>query len=299
MDSRRAPRCSLTALRTFEAVARTGSLASAASELNVSLAAVSFQLREMQERLGVALVERTARGTRTTPEGERFAADLAPAFTAIDRAFEALHARQTRSTVATISTMPVFASRWLLPRLARFQQLHPDVDVRLTVTERLVDLGRNGVDLAIRVGTGPWAGVQGQPLFPQRIAPVARRVLAERHADAIARGAIDELPLIANAARPRLWEYWAQDAGVKFSATGPVQVHDSSEMAYQAVLEGLGIGLVDLALVQQDLAHGELVQIHPHAWASGWTHVLVRPANEPLSPAATQLHEWIMQEAER
>lgn len=297
MPTRTRPRCSLTALRTFEAVARTGSLSAAAEDLHVSVAAVSFQLKEMQERLGIALVGRTSRGIRVTPEGEQLAADLSHAFGAIDRALEAAYERQARSTVVTISTLPMFASRWLLPRLVRFQKLHPQIEVRLTATERLTDLDRDGVDLAVRVGPGPWPGVHALALFPQAIAPVCRRSVAERYADAIAQGRVGAMPLIANSARPKSWESWARDAGLDPRGLAVAQVYENSEMAYQAVLEGLGTGLVDLELARQELAHGELVQTHPHTWVTGWTHCLVKPADRELKPAVALLYDWIVHES--
>jgi len=297
MEGRRSLRCSLTALRTFEAVARAGSLSAAAEELSVSVAAVSFQLKELQERLGTALLQRTARGLQLTAEGRLLAADLAHAFAAIDRALDAFQARRRESAVVTISTVPVFASRWLLPWLARFQSRHPGIEVRVTTTERLLDLEREGVHLAVRVGPGPWQGLNAHALFPQQIAPVCRRRLAERFAEAIAQRRIGELPLIGHSARPGLWEYWARSCGVAHHDLHPTQLFDSSEMAFQAVLEGLGAGLIDTALAHQELAHGDLVRIHPAAWASGWTHFLVWPAELPLTPAAGALHAWIVEEA--
>jgi len=145
----RLPHVSLASLRAFEVVGRHGGLSAAAGELNVSVSAISHQMRELEQSLGVPLTKRQGRGIALTAEGNALLADLGAGFERIQKGVARAVERRDRC-VLTVSCLPWFASRWLIPRLADFQVLHPDTDIRMSTTTRRVDLAREGFDCAIR-----------------------------------------------------------------------------------------------------------------------------------------------------
>ena len=296
MFARPGLRYSLTGLRALEAAARLGSLTTAARELGVSPSAVSFQLRDLQLRLGATLLQRTGHGVTVAEEGVQLAGELSAAFGAIDQALLAFERRRTEAQVVTVSTLPFFASRWLIPRLAGFHAKNPELDVRISTTERRVDLVREGFDLAIRSGEGDYEGVHVEKLMEQRLAAVCHRSYAETHAGAILAGDWSGLQIIDNASRQDAWLEWARGSGV-----GPGQMRlgrsfDTSEHVLHAILEGLGVGLFDISLLQRELRHGELVQVHSFIMATGWSHFLLTPGRGG-SGAAERFRAWISQEA--
>ena len=174
MDWRILP--SLNALRAFSAFAQTGSFTRAGEVLNVSHAAVSQQVRALEERLGTSLTHRDGRGAALTPEGERLAATLDAAFLAIARAVDELTGADAARPLQ-ITTTPSFAVGWLMPRLSEFRHEHPEVGLTLNPTTDLVELAPGGTDVGIRFGQGRWPGVEAELLVPTSMAVVAARAL--------------------------------------------------------------------------------------------------------------------------
>src|SRR5215510_14955580 len=155
----------LNALRAFEVAARHNSFTGAATELRVSHAAVSRHVRALEARLGVTLFRRAKRGVELTEDGMRYLNAVSAAFESIAEATEAL--AKPKDVRVRVSVEPAFAGRWLIHRLGRFQTAHPDVDVVLEASPRLVDLARDEADLAIRYGQGGWPGVRLDQLAPR------------------------------------------------------------------------------------------------------------------------------------
>jgi LysR family glycine cleavage system transcriptional activator len=172
---------SLHALRAFEASARLGSFKAAARELFVTPAAVSQQIKLLEEELGTRLFIRMNRAVALTEAGQALAPVLRDAFERITETVRRLPGRERPGTL-TISVLPSFAAKWLVPRLGRFQQRHPEIDVRISASMHLVDFGREDVDLAIRHGSGSWTGVTAVRLFAEDLVPVCSpRLLRGRH----------------------------------------------------------------------------------------------------------------------
>jgi LysR family glycine cleavage system transcriptional activator len=153
----------LAAVRVFEAAARHGNFTAAAAELGMTQAAVSYQVKLLEERLGVALFRREGRGVKLTPAGEQAAPHIARAFDAIDAAFGRL--RSENESMLTISTTETFANTWLAWRLGGFQMGNPGMAVRLTTGDTITDFARDEVDIGIRAGVGPWPGLERHLLF--------------------------------------------------------------------------------------------------------------------------------------
>ena len=171
-------RVHLNGLRAAEAVGRLGSFPAAAQELGVTVGAVSQHILKLERQVGRALFERTGRGAKTLPSSAAMLAELTQGMTRLDHAV-AQGLRQDVDTLV-LSTAPVFAAKWLVPRLVKFSRLHPSVRVRLEASAIMVDLDTDGVDLAIRVGSGEWTGVEAKLLLPQELFPVAAPLLAAR-----------------------------------------------------------------------------------------------------------------------
>ena len=167
--SRRLP--PLNALRAFEAAARHLSFTQAAEELNVTQAAVSHQIRGLEDWLGFSLFRRLSRALVLTEAGQLLFPEVRAAMDILTTAVNRVQ-RQDSEGVLTVTTMDSFAQSWLVPRLGRFRQLHPDIDVRLVMVDRMVDLAREGVDVAVRYGRGNWPGLTVSLLRTEELFPV-------------------------------------------------------------------------------------------------------------------------------
>ena len=279
----------LTALRAFEAAARHLSFKHAATELSLTPTAISHQIRQLEDRLGVPLFVRGTRRVDLTPAGQSLFPALRDGFDAMERAVRNVRP-QARQRALVLSTTMAFASRWLLPRLAR---AHPGIALHLHTSDEPVDLHGGAAQLAIRYGPGRYPGLESTPLLPSRFAPVCAPALRVQGADDLAR-----VPLIGfewfrrDAATPD-WPLWFERAGV---APRPRQLHFSDEVhAIQAAIAGQGIALVNLALVEDELRGGLLCQpfgpeLAGHAFHLVWPQALDADAD------VVQVREWLLAE---
>src|SRR5712664_3773698 len=167
---------SLNGLRAFEAAARHLSFTQAASELNVTQTAISHQIRRLEEELGIRLFVRKNRALSLTPEAREYLPGIRAAFNDLRLATDRL-LRKGDDNVLTISTLASLAAKWLLPRLSSFQEVHPDIDVRITTSTGLVDFGSGDVDAAIRYGRGHWPGLRAEWLMADEMFPVCSPAL--------------------------------------------------------------------------------------------------------------------------
>ncbi|KDR91140.1 LysR substrate-binding domain-containing protein, partial [Agrobacterium tumefaciens] len=203
---------SLKGLQAFEAAARYRSVTLASNELNVTPGAVSLQIRELEARLGVQLFFRKPRSIQLTREGERYYGALRTAFRMMREATAELTAR-SEITVLTLSCTPTFAVQWLMPRLPAFQQQHPQVDVRISVTNRLVDFSRDDVDLAVRHGFGRYEGLESIRFIDDGTLPVCSPQLLEKYGPLQEAGDLKSIPLLHDENRNE-WRRWLEAAGV-------------------------------------------------------------------------------------
>ena len=246
-------------LRAFEATARLGSVTRAAAELGVSQPAVSQQLRQLEAFLERPLLRRVAGGLVLTPDGELYAARLQRAFADLHAATDALLRAGSEPRVLTLSLLATFAQRWLIPRLAGFQRAHPDLEVRLLTTSRLVDLAREDVDLSIRAGSGRWPGCRADFLIENQIFPVASPALLARRP--VRRAAdLEHQVLLRVEAEPRDrdWQRWLAAAGVPALAPRGWLTFASSSHALEAAIAGLGVAIGHTPFVIDGLAASRL-----------------------------------------
>ena len=284
---------SLKSLRSFEAAARLESLTLAADELNVSVSAIAFQVRQVETALGRKLLRRDGRGLSATTEAKALARDLGAAFGQVAAAVA--RCRAEGSGAVTVSMLPSFAAPWLLPRLAAFRAAHPEAEVRILTSSRRVDLAAEPVDCAIRCGAGRWDGAEAVLLFEQRLAPLC----SPAHAAAARDGglaAAAEAELIVNSRHEDEWTDWC--AGQGETARNPVgaQRFDGRELVAEAVLAGLGIGLMDVSIHAAQIAQGRLVALGP-AMPTGWGHYFLAPSGAELGAPVCAFRDWLFEMA--
>jgi LysR family glycine cleavage system transcriptional activator len=283
----------LNGIRAFEAAARAGSFVAAAEELHVTPAAVSRLVKLLEERMGVALFERHANRLALTPAGAQYRDGLVPLLSALARLTEQV-AERAGPQPLTVGVGPTFAIRWLIPRLAAFQRLAPDVEVRITTGGAAVPFSE-GWSCGIRLGEGDWPGLQATPLFAADLLPVCTPALASR-LDTPSRLPPGALLRVAHASED--WPRWLAAAGVTgLAAQGPV--FEYYGQALQAALDGVGIAMGIRPYIDDDLASGRLVAPFALSVPKGRSWCLLhRPARE-AEPGFRAFRDWLLAEAGR
>lgn len=287
--SRRLP--SLSSLRAFEAAARLGSAKHAADELSVTPAAISHQLRQLEDELGLALFVRRPRRLLITPPGAELQRALTGAFGSIAEAVARVRTPQRRSL--TLSATPAVASRWLVPRLPQLREVCADLDLRIHVSHEPTALDGVEADVAIRYGHGTWPGLVAHKLFDNTFAPVCSPLLKLCDPHELADHTLLHFAPPGSPSAPadwRLWQERAQVPGLDASA-GPVFSDETH--AISAALAGQGVALMSLALVADELRTGALrVPFGPELEAAPF-HLVYAQARQEDCWLAT-LRDWIL-----
>lgn len=293
--SRRLP--PLSALRAFEAAARLGSFKQAAEELAVTPTAVSHQIRALEAHLGLALFERRTRKVILTDAGAQLLPVLRGGFDAFAEAIARITQRRRRAQV-TISATIAFTAKWLVPRVARFREAHPEIDLQLLACDEVIDLAAREVDIAIRYGHGPYPGLDAQLMFGDKFAPVANPLLG-----VVVPADLERLPLIEfQWRRPRpdnpTWARWFAAAGLPARAEPPELRFSDESHAIQAAIAGQGVALVNLLLVAEECAAGLLVQ--PFGpMISGYSFHLLSHPDRAAIPAVAAATRWLLSETRK
>jgi len=278
----------LTALRAFECAARHLNFSRAAEELFITHSAVSHQIKALEEHLQVKLFRRSGRAMLLSTEGQRLYAHVREAFARLQRGVAELKPERRRDAL-TVSVLPGFAARWLVPRLPDFYRRHPGVDVNLRATTGLTDFRDDDVDLAVRFGPGDWPGLAAEKLLDEEIFPVCspryRGGKLPRTPQALL-----ECTLLHHVFEP--WEEWFRTVGLESAAVPPGPGFSESNLLLRAAAEGQGVALALGILVQAELKSGELVQCHPSLKAR-YAYYLVHPRQEKLPTRLTAFKSWI------
>ncbi len=287
--ARRLP--SLNALRAFESAARHVSFTLAACELNVSHAAISRHIRELEAWLGSKLFHRTGRGVELTETGEGYARDLTPVFDALSEATERFAAPRNRNQLVITSEVP-FAALWLVPRLGRFTLKYPEIDLVVDPTDRLVDFAKNEADLGIRYGQGNWKGVDALKLADCSFAPVCSPGFLKANAIASPRDLGRVTLLQEDTKQP--WCDWLKAAGVAdhVTASGPTL---KGHLTLAAAEAGQGFALADEIMAGDALIAKRLVRPFNVA-VREYTYYLVRGINAKETKAASAFRVWLTAE---
>ncbi|MFM2419395.1 MAG: hypothetical protein RL385_4118 [Pseudomonadota bacterium] len=293
------PLPSLAALRAFEAAARHGSFTRAAEELCVTQAAVSHQVKLLEEELGQPLFTRRVRQVDLTPFGRAWAEALEPAFARIYAANRALRSPALpQRPVVSVSVLPSFASRWLVPRLGRFLELAPHIDLRISPSTELVDVNASDIDVGIRYGLGRYPAVRCRKLSGDAYVCVAAPALKESLSIAHARE-LPAAPLLHDDS-PERFLRWLAAHGVRRASALRGPVFTDSSLLIDACLRGQGVALVRLALAADELGAGRLVRLFPRMapWADRNAYYVVTPTARAPSEAAKSFVAWLQREAE-
>lgn len=281
----------------FVAVARAGSLAGAASDMNLTVPALSRRIGMLEAELGVRLFRRHARGLDLTEAGAAYFAALAPAWEGMRDATEAVRA-QGRDGAIRVSVMPTFAANWLVPRLGRLRGRHADLRVEFHTSADLVDLeARPDIDAAIRLGRGPWPGLDCEPFLPVQAFPVASPAfVATLPAERRPRDLLLGHPLIGTSHQPAFWRDWFAGAGVD----GPlpeVRGFDNLQLVYEAAAAGMGVALGLDPLVRPYVERGRLVRLFPGQVALPSRFHLLRRRGGTPDRRFRQFRTWLRTEA--
>jgi LysR family transcriptional regulator, glycine cleavage system transcriptional activator len=289
-------RAPLHALQAFAAVARTGNLTRAAAQLNLTVSALSHQMRVLEQRLNQRLLVRGPRGVSLTLAGARLLEAVGAHVEGIERVFAGL--RERNSNALTVSALPSFSSSWLMPRLPAFMALHPGLELNLQTSVVLVDFEREPVDAAMRLGSGQWPGLTAELLFEEWIVPMASpRLLGRRR-----RPRADEMgawPLLGESDDDnRRWRRWFET----FGGTPPKRYAASftdAELLHKAAAEGIGIALGRLVLAKPLLDNRTLVALTDERMPAGYNHYLVYPERSADYAPLRAFRDWLHPEIRR
>ena len=296
MDSPSRPLPPLTAIRAFEAAGRLENFTAAAAELGMTQAAVSYQVKALEERIGAALFVRERGRATLTPLGARLLPALTGAFDAMAQAFAAN--REDDAALLTVSTTFTFANTWLAWRLGAFQIEHPDLAVRLSTGTAFANLLAGEADVAIRAGAAPWPGLDCTELMRVNFSPMCTPGYLARAEASLGRSLMPadllDLPLISH--DDPWWERWFAAAGVDRRADArPVGLRlDSQADEGHAAMGGQGFARLTPAFWQSDLADGRLVQPFALTGTAGYRYWLVVAPNRARVPKIKRFREWLL-----
>lgn len=284
----------LAAVRVFEAAARHENFTAAAAELGMTQAAVSYQVKLLEERVGVALFRREKRRASLTEAGRRIAPSLTRAFDAIDSAFASVRADD--EALLTVSTSNTFANAWLAWRLGGFQLAHPDMAVRLLTGDGLVDFAADDADCAIRSGMGGWDALSEDLLLTIDFTPMCSPAFLARHGGRIAPADLLRLPLISP--QDIWWTWWLREAGVDVQegVTRPGVRMDSQAHEGNAAMAGQGVAMLTPFFWRQDLAEGRLARLSDQVSTRGYGYWFVSPEHRRGVPKIKRFREWLLAE---
>ncbi|MBM3646235.1 MAG: transcriptional regulator GcvA [Alphaproteobacteria bacterium] len=283
----------LNGLRAFEAAARHMSFTDAAEELSVTQAAISHQVRGLEQRLGLKLFVRRNRSLLLSEAGQAYLPAVRSAFDQLNEATEKL-LQKDRGGHLTVTTTSSFAVKWLVPRLGGFQRAHPEIDVRVSTTTGLVDFSREDVDIGIRYGRGQWPSLTAERLVSEDIMPVCAPSLI-KGPSALKRPAdLRRFTLLHIGSFPDDWQVWLTAAGIKNIDASRGVSFDFALAAYQAAMDGMGVALGRQPLVDPDLKAGRLVVPFDFKMSTELAYYLVYPPEGIRRRKIKAFRDWIV-----
>lgn len=285
---------SLNGLRAFEAAARHLSFTRAAEELNVTQTAISHQIRRLEDQLGLMLFERHNRALALTREAEAYLPAVRAAFEDLRQATARLQ-HVSRDDILTVSTTPSLAAKWLVTRVAAFQNANPNIEVRITTSTHLVDFRREHVDLAVRYGRGNWPGLCAHWLMAEDMFPVCSPDLLRGDKPLRRPEDLAHHTLLHTTTWHEDWQLWLTAAGLPVSlASRRGLTFDQSFMTIHAAIEGLGVALGRTRFVETDIAAGRLVVPFDLMLPANAGFYVVAPQETAGRPNIVLFRDWLM-----
>jgi LysR family glycine cleavage system transcriptional activator len=282
----------LNSLRAFEAAARHLSFTRAADELCVTQAAISHQVKGLEDYLGHRLFERLPRNLKLTSQGAALMPVLADVFDDMANAVASLKQEKVGSLL-NVRLAPSFAAKWLSPRLKNFWQLYPEIDLCLFHAHNAVDFEREDIDLAVTYGRGDWKGVESTAIVTLDFFPVASPIWLANN------GPISEPEQLLNAtllhdAEPYCWNEWLRQAGVKGINNKRGTTIDDTNVLIQAAIDGQGVALGSTPFVEDHLAAGRLVRLFDQVLITDYAYYVVCPKTHLQRPDVRAFKEWLL-----
>ena len=286
----------LTALRAFDAAARHMSFALAAAELNVTPAALSFQIKSLEAHLGQPVFRRLNRAVELTEAGRVLAPGVADGFGALTAAWRTTQ-RVNDNTSLTVTAGPAFTSKWLAPRLYDFAQAHPEIELRFSATLRLIDFDRDEVDVAIRFGLGGDENVYSEPLIREWMTPMMTPDLAAQFdtPDKLAHASLIHDDSIAFFKAPTDWAAWCRAAGVAFDTSHGARF-SQADHALDAAISGAGVVLGRVSLATRALEQKRLVAPYRVGLLTPAQFRFICPKGTEKRPPVAAFKSWVMEE---
>jgi len=282
----------LNALRAFEASARQLSFTRAAEELFVTQAAISHQIKSLEEHLGIKLFMRKNRALLLTEEGQSYFLDIKDVFNQLNDATERLLARGAKGAI-TVSLQPSFAIQWLVPRLNAFNILHPDVDVRIKAVDQPDGSLTEDVDVAIYYGRGRWPDVRADQLHTEYLTPVCSPLLLQGKKTLNTIHDLANHTLLHDTSR-RDWKRWFKEAGVKGVNVNHGPIFSHTAMVVQAAVHGQGVALANSILAKPEIDAGRLVVPFNHSLVSKNAYYIVCRENQADVGKIEAFREWVL-----
>jgi len=282
----------LTAIRAFEAAARHGSFTKAAEELSMTQAAVSYQIKLLEERIGSPLFLRRPRQVTLTEVGARLSPVISEAFDMMRVAIAAT--RENADGVLTISTIPTFAANWLVPRLGSFQLAQPSLAVRLQASREIIDFSRQEADVGIRSGSGKWQGLVAHRIFDADFTPMLSPALAASVGGVKTPADLLKLPIV-DPSDP-WWRLWFKAAGIPDPDLrgDPRSRFGDQHLEGKAVIAGQGVGILTPAFYETELAQGVLIQPFDIVGTADHYYWLVYPESRRNVPKVRAFRDWLL-----
>ena len=287
----------LNSLRAFEAAARHASFVKAAAELHVTPAAVSHQVKALEDHLGATLFKRLPRGLVLTAQGRACLPDLTKGFAHLVRAVQEVRAEGLGGPL-TVSVLPSFATLWLVPRLQGIFDAYPDVELRVRADFRRTDFAREDVDLVIRYGLGTYPGLWSRLLLREDVFPVCAPALLNRPHPLRRLGDLRHHTLlhdieVSTAEASLTWRHWLRDAGVTGVEPDRGPKFSDSVMLTEAAVRGQGIALGRTALVADHLASGRLIRPFPIRRPADYAYYVVAPEANAVLARVRAFVQWL------
>lgn len=282
----------LNALRAFEASARQLSFTRAAEELFVTQAAISHQIKSLEEHLGIKLFMRKNRALLLTEEGQSYYLDIKDVFNQLNDATERLLARGAKGAI-TVSLQPSFAIQWLVPRLNAFNILHPDVDVRIKAVDQPDGSLTEDVDVAIYYGRGRWPDVRAEQLHTEYLIPVCSPLLLQGKKPLNTVHDLANHTLLHDTSR-RDWKRWFKEAGVKGVNVNHGPIFSHTAMVVQAAVHGQGVALANSILAKPELDAGRLISPFNHMLISKNAYYIVCRENQADVGKIEAFRDWVL-----
>ncbi len=283
----------LNALRAFEVAARVHSFTAAARLLRVSQGAISHHVAQLETFLGVALFHRSGRQVQLTPEGAEYARAITDALERVEQATSRL-TEGSRHRALRIKLFPSVAIKWLISRVAEFHSLHPDLELRITTTPRLVRLDPTEDDFSIQIGNLPQPGVHYDPLIAIELLPVCAPAYLQSHSAIVAPADLLECVLLSSVQRPDDWHLWLHTAGLTRYVLPSGLTFGNSALAYQAAIDGIGVAIAQKELVRDDLDSGRLLPAHALSVSTAETYFLASWEAALIASDVAAFREWIL-----